>query len=57
MKDLANHKFRRVVKMDKRNRYTAICDENKEIKNNMKSQLDRFKSTLNRGVKTEGEDK
>lgn len=46
---MENYKFNRVVKLDKSSRYGAICKENKHIDNNLNKQLERFKSTLNRG--------
>lgn len=48
-RDLAHHKYCRVIKMDKENRYNKICKDNKPVENNLEKQLKRFKSTLNRG--------
>ena len=52
---MENYKFNRVVKLDKSNRYDVICKENKHIDNDLNKQLNRFKSTLNRGRINAGE--
>ena len=50
-REMAHHKYCRVVKMDKAGRYEKICRDNKPIENNLEKQLKRFKSTLKRGNK------
>lgn len=46
-KGMEYHRFCKVVKMDKADKYDIICKNKKSIENDLEKQLKRFKSTLN----------
>ena len=52
-KGIEYHKFCRVIKMDKADKYDTICKNKKSVENGLEKQLKRFKSTLKRGEKYE----
>lgn len=52
-KGMEYHRFCKVVKMDKADKYDIICKNKKSIENDLEKQLKRFKSTLKLGGKYE----